>query len=50
MILLVCHSCGTLSTYTVHLQQLILHEAKKGGRRAFSKSAFCPRREKKQYP
>lgn len=42
MILLVCHSCGTLSTYTVHLKELIIHEAKKEGHGAFSRAAFCP--------
>lgn len=29
MMLLVRHSCGTLSTYTVRLQDLIIHEAEK---------------------
>lgn len=47
MILLVRHSCGTMSTYTVHLQDLIIHEAEKEGHGALSKAVFCPRVKKR---
>lgn len=47
MIVLVHHSCRTLSTYTVHLQELIIHEAQKEGHGALSKAVFCPRVKKR---
>lgn len=45
MLLLAHHSCGTLGTYIVLLQKLIIHEQGKKKDGGFSKAAFCPRVE-----
>lgn len=48
MLLLACHNCGALGTYTVRLQELVIHEqGKKKGHGDFSKAVFCPEAEDK---
>lgn len=50
MLLLACHNCGTSSTYTVHLQELIIHEQGEKKDMEISQRQFFALKQKTRIP